>query len=289
MSAQFFGHPESPLFGFYHAGQRRTSSANSTDSEVRAAVICPPIGQEFIRTHWCLRLLGKQLGRKGIDVLRLDYHGLGDSFGTPEQIHSLSDWARDIEQAIDHLKAASGAQTVMLIGQRFGAMLATEVAKLRPDVNSVVLWEPVVCGKDYLAELRSMHAEMLDLWVCSMRTQSDERFEEILGTRYSRSLLNDIEQARLNVDEIIQPQLILDVDSANERFSHSEPSLQKVIIEPDEGRWDDLRVLETARLRPKSTRTIVQMADEMFDRLSCFGALTIGNEQSAASKLEGVQ
>ena len=283
MSARFFGHPESPLFGVYHARRVRTPSANVKKTGIRAAVICPPIGQEYIRTHWCLRLLANQLARKGVSVLRFDYHGLGDSFGTPDQIQSLADWTQNIEQAINHLKAESGAQTVMLIGQRLGGLLASKVAIQRPDVNSLALWEPVISGCDYLVELRSMHAQMLDLWVCSINTLNNAQSEEILGTRYSRSLLDEIEQTKLNVEKIIQPQLILDVDSANESYSHPEPSLQKVIIEPGEGRWDDLQVFETARLRPKSTMTIVKTVSEMFNRLNRFAALKIENDSSATS------
>jgi pimeloyl-ACP methyl ester carboxylesterase len=282
MSARFFGHPESPLFGVCHAarGRKTRASLRSRETAVRAALICPPIGQEYIRTHWCLRLLAKQLARVGVDVLRMDYHGIGDSFGIPEQIHSLADWTRNIEQAIDHLKEASGAQTVMLIGQRLGGTLATRVASRRPDVNSLVLWEPIVDGQDYLNELRSMHAQMLDLWVCPMQTPNDERVEEILGTRYSRSLLDEIEQIRLDISQIMQPQLIVDIESRRPSYRHPEPSLLKVIFEPNEGRWDDLEVLETARLRPTSTRTIVKTVDEMFTRLHRFAALTVEGIES---------
>ena len=282
MSARFFGHPESPLFGVYHAPRGKSRRNN-----VRAAVVCPPIGQEYIRTHWCLRLLAKQLGRVGINVLRLDYHGLGDSFGTPEQIRSLTDWTRDIEQAIAHLKEESGAHTVMLIGQRFGATLAANVAVQRHDVNSIVLWEPVIDGQAYVAELRSMHAQMLDLWVCSMKTPNDRCVEEILGTRYCRSLLDEIEQTRLQVDEIVQPQLVVDAKSKNQVFTHPEPSLLRFIVEPNAGNWNDLSVLETARLRPHSTRTIMKSVEEMFTRLERFGALIIDEDVAGFQAIPG--
>jgi alpha/beta superfamily hydrolase len=276
MSARFFGHPESPLFGFYHAARRGTRRSSSQQAAANcAAVICPPIGQEYIRTHWCLRLLAKQLARIGIHVLRMDYHGVGDSSGTPEQISSLSDWTRNIEQSIDHLKAESGALTVMLIGQRLGGTMAAQVARHRCDVNSLVLWEPIIHGRDYLNGLRSMHAQMLDLWVCKMTTPADQQVEEILGSRYARPLLDEIEQTQLNVAAVSQPQFIVDIDSRKQAYSHPEPSLLRVVTEENKGSWDDLSVLETARLRPKTTRTIVKTIDDMFNRLDRFGALTL--------------
>lgn len=275
MSQRFFGHPESPLFGVYHAarGNSKRTAGKQTSQGVCAALVCPPIGQEYIRTHWCLRLLGNQLARNGVNVLRMDYQGIGDSAESPEHINSLSDWTRNVEQGIENLKLESGAHSVMLIGQRLGGSLAATVARQRPDVNSVVLWEPVTNGQEYLNVLRSMHAQMLDLWVCKMDTQNDEEFEEILGSRYSRSLINEIEEMKIDVGAIIQPQLIIDVESNKKNYAHPEPSLQRVISEDNEGSWDDLRVLETARLRPKTSRTIAKTVGDMFNRLEKFGVL----------------
>ncbi len=267
MSQRFFGQPESPLFGVYHAARGRNKSG------VRAVVICPPIGQEYIRTHWGLRLLASQLARAGVHVLRFDYHGIGDSTGTVEQVDALDVWKQNIKDAIDHVKQISNAETVMLIGQRFGGTLAAEVASERTDVNSVVLWEPIADGNEYLESLRKMHSTMVDLWVCKMKTPDDEYGEEILGSYYRRSLLEEMAEARLCERELILPQLIIDVESEEQKYSHIEPSLQKVIIEENEGSWSDLRVLETARLRPKTTRTIAKTVKDMFARLDKFGAL----------------
>jgi alpha/beta superfamily hydrolase len=267
MSQRFFGQPESPLFGVYHSARGRNQQNDS------AVVICPPIGQEYIRTHWSLRLLANQLARGGAHVLRMDYLGIGDSASSVEQIGSLGVWQQNIEEAIEYLKAESGAQSVMLLGQRFGGTLAAQVAGQRDDVNSVVLWEPIINGQSYVDGLRAMHAQMIDLWVCKMETPNDERVEEILGSQYSRALLNEIEQTLLDVTEIRQPQLIVDVESAKSQYSHPVAGLQKVLIENNEGSWNDLKVMETARLRPVTTRKIVKTVSDMFVRLRRFEAL----------------
>ena len=137
MQQQFFGHPEFPLFGVYHPPRGGNTNA-------RAVVICPPVGQEFNRSHWALRMLATQLARKGVHVFRFDYHGVGDSAGNTDQIESLDSWTRNIGQAVEHLKKLSGVRNVMLIGLRLGGLLAAKTAFRSSDVNSIILWEPVV-------------------------------------------------------------------------------------------------------------------------------------------------
>lgn len=277
MSQRFFGDPESPLFGVYHAARGRNQRNDC------AVVICPPIGQEYIRTHWSLRLLANLLSRGGVHVLRMDYHGIGDSSGSVEQVESLECWDQNIEKAIEHLKTESGAETVMLLGQRFGGALAARVAKRRVDVNSVVLWEPVTDGRKYLDGLRAMHGQMIDLWVCKMETPNNDQFEEILGSQYSRKLLNEIERAKLKVAEIQQPQFIIDVESAKSAYSHPVAGLQKLLVENNEGSWSELKVMETARLRPVTTRKIAKTVSDMFARLRRFDALTAASESSSVN------
>ena len=269
MSQKFIGKPESQLLTVYHPRRGKTHD------NVRAMLICSPIGQEYIRTHWSLRLLANQLARKGVHVLRFDYSGVGDSAGSIEQIASLDQWISDIELAIDELKRISGAQTVSLLGQRFGATMAAEVAMYRADVNSLVCLEPVVDGTDYLDRLRAMHSQMLDLWVCKMETPNNDQFEEILGSQFRRTLLNEIENSRLDFTSVVQPQLIIETVANQQEFSHPVDGIQKVLRDDRPSSWDELRELETALLRPVMTRKIVKTIDDMFDRLQRFNALQL--------------
>ena len=266
MKPSFFGHPESPMFGVYHPPRGKSRDR-------RAVVVCPPVGQEFIRSHWMLRLLATQLARRGIHTFRFDYHGVGDSAGKVEQVNSLSVWTSNIQQAIDRLKYIANVDSVMLVGLRLGALLAAKVAASRDDVNSVVLWESVFDGKAYVDGLRKMHSDMLDLWVCKMDTPDDENIEEILGSRYQRSLLDQLESEQFDVATIRQPQLILESPNETRTLTHPVPGLQKVIRTERGGDWNDLKELETALLRPKATSTIVSSAADMFQRLNRFGVI----------------
>ncbi len=257
----FFGKPESQLFGVHHRPR------GIAKKPTRAVLICPPIGQEYIRTHWCLRLMANQLCRNGAHVLRMDYSGMGDSAGCLQDMRSLERWTEDLLTGIERLKELSGAGTVMLVGLRMGAMLAAQAAGRSNDVNSLVLWEPVEDGESYLKELRAMHRRMLDLWVCKMTTPNDDQVEEILGSRYSRSLIESISESKNDFSKIVQPQLIVVPKQPVVNFVHPVSGIQKVVLVDEEYNWNDLRSLETAWLRSQTAREIVGFSKQMFERL----------------------
>ena len=112
-----------------------------------------------------------------------------------------------------------------------------------------------------------MHARMVDLWMSKTSTRNDDEFEEILGFQFSRELLNEIEQTKLDLGGLYLPQLVVDLESSDQTYSHIEPSLQRTILTDDEMAWEQLLTLETACLRPETTRTIVKTVAEMFERL----------------------
>lgn len=267
MKPEFFG-DNRQLFGIYHPPRGKSKPP------VRAVVICPPFGQDYIRSHWCLRLMAGQLARKGIHVLRFDYFGIGDSAGCVQDVQSLERWEDNVESAIDRLIQISGAQTCQLIGLRTGASLAVRVAQRRSDVNSLLLWEPVEAGTDWVSSMRKLHAEMLDLWVCKMDTANDDRSEELLGTLYSRSLIEELDQPLIDWQALYQPHLIVDLKEHRSRYETLNNSMQKVIFTEDENSWDDLRQLETAWLRPQTTRLIVENVEDIFERLIRFKVLS---------------
>ena len=275
MNPQFFGQSDKPLFGVYH----RARGSNVTP--VRAAVICPPIGQEYVRTHWCLRLLAGQLSRQGIHVFRFDYTGIGDSAKSIFDVKSLEQWNTDIELASNQVKEHSGADSVMLIGLRTGATLAANYSLTSNDVNSLMLWEPVHQQKNHLDQWRSLHQQMLDLWICKMVTENNDQCEEILGSQYSRLLIDQLESVEIQWDKIQQPHFVFEINESNWPANFDPNAMCKVAFTDDEDSWVDLRQMETAWMRPQTTRKIVSSAVDTFERLVRFGIL---NE----SKVTGV-
>ena len=265
MTPHFFGPLEQQLFGALHHGR------GSQEQPCETVVICPPIGQEYIRTHWCLRLLARQLSRKGINVLRFDYRGIGDSAGTNLQTTSPKQWHADVHAAIEFACEQTNCRNVMLLGLRYGGTIASAVAAESDKVNSLVLWEPVIDTSKYLESLQAMHQAMIDLWVCKIENVVDADSEEILGSLYNCQLLAEMKKERLDLAGIDQPQFILDLYDRRGEFEANE--MQRFMPTDDEDSWSNLALLETSWLRAKTSRQVTLMADEMFCRLKKFDQL----------------
>jgi uncharacterized protein len=146
MTPLFFGSSQRRLYGAYDPPQGMRPGA-------RAVVLCYPWGQEYLRAHRSVRRLANMLAAVGCHVLRFDYFGTGDSMGTAHEV-SRRGWEQDIETAIEELQDTSGTTQVSLVGLRLGATLAAHVAvRKKKLVHTLVLWDPVVSGPEYLAEL----------------------------------------------------------------------------------------------------------------------------------------
>jgi pimeloyl-ACP methyl ester carboxylesterase len=141
----YFGPSSRPLFGIYTQGKPSGATVR------RAVLLCYPIAGEYMRAHRAFRQLNTLLNRAGLDVLRFDYSCTGDSAGDGEEA-SFDAWLEDIAWAADELKENAGLERISVAGLRFGATLAALFAARRSDVERLVLWDPVVRGKDYLDE-----------------------------------------------------------------------------------------------------------------------------------------
>ena len=148
MTPFYFGTERQRLFGVYEPAAL-TGKARGK----HAAVICPPWGNEHIFAHRAMRRLSVRLSGAGIHTLRFDFLGTGDSAG--EMVDAdLAGWEADIALAMDELRDIVGLARITLIGLRLGATLAARVAASRPkDVDSLVLWDPILSGPHYLASL----------------------------------------------------------------------------------------------------------------------------------------
>ncbi|KCZ51586.1 alpha/beta fold hydrolase [Hyphomonas pacifica] len=145
MTPFYFGSRERRLFGVYHPAQGGGGS--------RAVVMCYPWGYEYVNAHRSLVKLASLLSQEGYHVLRFDYFGTGDSAGEDHEM-TLQGSLSDISMAIEELKDLSGADHVSVIGLRVGAALAAQAARKWPDdISSLVLWDPILKGAEYLQEL----------------------------------------------------------------------------------------------------------------------------------------
>jgi pimeloyl-ACP methyl ester carboxylesterase len=132
------------------------------------------------------------LARSGVDVLRFDYSGTGDSAGDLSQA-SVTRWCSDIRQASAELSELAEVRGVSLVGFRLGAALAALASTAFP-VRDLVLWEPAVDGRTHLRELRRIQR-----WKRGV-TSNPPRLgrREILGHRLPPGLVSGIEEIRLD-------------------------------------------------------------------------------------------
>ena len=130
----------------------------------RAAwLLCNPFGQEAVRSKQMYRILAERLAREGCSVLRFDFHGTGDSPGEAVD-QSLGDWISDLLAADMCLRSRQplAAVTMHWFGLRLGAnlaALAAQRAPRRPD--QLLLWDPVLSGREYGEFLLARHRESL--------------------------------------------------------------------------------------------------------------------------------
>lgn len=140
----FFRDPGSSLYACLHQPAAEASG-------LEPVLICTATGHEYERCHKAMRQLAIQLARAGSAALRFDYSGTGDSAGD-EASASLACWRDDIHAAIDELRRRTGQRRVAVIGLRLGATLAAQAAADRDDVDSLVLYAPVVDARSLLEE-----------------------------------------------------------------------------------------------------------------------------------------
>lgn len=117
-----------------------------------AVLIAPPLMNEYMRSHYALRLIALNLADAGFDVLRFDFLGTGNS---AQDMHSVSigDWVKNLEVAADELLERSNARYLSLVAVRFSASLAAALTHRR-QVQSLVMWDPILDGEVWRNSLR---------------------------------------------------------------------------------------------------------------------------------------
>jgi uncharacterized protein len=150
MKPAYFGSSACPLFGIHEPP--RAASSRST-----GVLLCYPGVQEYNMAHWAFRRLSSTLAREGFHVLRFDWSGTGDSWGRTVD-GTMDQWVEDVACAVQELRDASGAESVAIVGLRLGAAIATMACAKATLVEDLVLWEPVIYGSQYIAELESLDA-----------------------------------------------------------------------------------------------------------------------------------
>jgi len=116
-------------------------------------VFCHPFAEEKLWTHRVFVSFARELAKRGFAVLRFDYMGHGDSEGDFAD-STVETRMVDIDRAIVTIKTeVPGLERVNLLGLRFGATLAAQIATQRKDIDRLIMWEPIVDGSRYMQEI----------------------------------------------------------------------------------------------------------------------------------------
>ncbi len=181
MWPHYFGPVEAPLFGCYHA----PAAGGATKAGM---LLCNPIGHEYMACYRAVRQTAMRLAQAGAPALRFDFYGSGDSAGESSD-GSPSRWMRDIAAATEELQRRQGGTRLGLLGLRLGGTMALLGLQERQPVETraLILWDPVIHGGAYVAELMAQQAERYG------RLNG----EEILGFPFTSRMRAELEQIDL--------------------------------------------------------------------------------------------
>tara|TARA_R110001599_G_scaffold126807_4_gene300004 strand:+ start:2795 stop:3583 length:789 start_codon:yes stop_codon:yes gene_type:complete len=185
MNPFFFGNSSHPLYGVYHP-------PSATPHQKEAILLCPPFGQEYMRSHRAYRQLTLLLNKKGFPVLRFDYRGTGDSYGNLEDTN-VSDWLEDIKVAAEELKQTAQVDNISIVALRLGGLLAS-AASADLKIKRLVLWDTITSGKDYQEELNQEISHFAGSLGKFIDQDGTIHFN---GFALSKNQLNDLDQLDL--------------------------------------------------------------------------------------------
>jgi len=258
MHPYYFGDSDRPLYGVYDPPR---SSATLDES----VLLCYPVAQEYMRSHWAFRQLTSQLAKTGLHCMRFDYYGSGDSAG--ESVDgSMDQWHSDVDTGLTELKDMAGVMKVSLVGLRFGAAIAATAPVQAHKVRNLVLWDPVVNGAAYIENLRRLHHKMVKdhkHYKNPWSKNSNGEPTELFGFRFSERMLEDIQALNLlNQKEFSSAAIFLFVSEERQEYVELKEHLQSLgllrgyQVFTDGGDWEDPVAVDKALIASNIIRAI---------------------------------
>ena len=163
----------------------------------------PPFAEEMNKSRHIVASQARALAAAGNRVMLLDLTGCGDSGGEFLDA-SWQIWLQDALFAADTL-VAMGTAPLNLWGLRLGALLACELSQARPDIQKLMLWQPVLNGEqqiDQFLRLRSVSSAVNGGLSFDRKMLWNElragRPLEIAGYELSSAMALELAKARLN-------------------------------------------------------------------------------------------
>jgi|GEM_PF-1283834 len=186
----WLGAPGRRLFATWYAGSAAPSAV---------VVICPPFFHEQFLSSRLFGLIAARLAQAGIACLRIDYYGTGDSEGSDAEfsIHGASE---DIAVAVTAARARAAGAPVVLLGIRAGGWPAWSVAANDASISQLWVWQPILSGNEYLAELQRLDKAERTLradYPFCRQLGSYQEDGQLMGYACPESLHHEIRNAQL--------------------------------------------------------------------------------------------
>lgn len=161
-----------------------------------------PFAEEMNKSRRMVALQARRLTQQGYAVLQIDLHGCGDSDGDFGDA-TWESWLKDIRTARTWLRRRSAAP-LWLWGLRAGCLLAAEVAASLDESVGLLLWQPVVSGKQHLQQFlrlkvagEMMSGDSKGVMAALKQSLANGTAVEIAGYTLSPNLARGLEAAEL--------------------------------------------------------------------------------------------
>ncbi len=207
----FFGTAPRRLFGTHHPAAGTAKAC---------VLFCPPLLHEQMRSYRFFSQLAKYLAEKGMDCMRFDYFGTGDSDGDDHQF-SPADAGADIAEAADEARRRAGDLPLILLGIRGSALFASQQAA-RVGASALWLWQPVTQGRAYTSYLQSRdQAERTLSGRYHWRRKVPVGPQDLMGFRLSENFLPELAALAVDPASLRVPVAVLAAagDSAADTFA----------------------------------------------------------------------
>ena len=191
-------------------------NSSQSSSAAVGVVLCKPFGYEAICAHRSIRAFAEALADAGFPAFRFDYLGTGDSGEIDPQADQLQVWTRDALAAAQELRRRSGVTQICFLGVRLGALLATLAARQSRTESSLVLISPILSGRRYLRELRTIRMAALagKAGADVAPNERDAGAMEVSGFTFSAATLASLKELDLTEPSISPASDLLIIDGA---------------------------------------------------------------------------
>lgn len=251
--------PPRNLFGIHYQPSQRLS----TRTKSHAVLICHPLGHEYSRAYRNLQQLTLQLAQRGFDCFRFDYFATGNSSGESEQL-TVDSCVTDIQTAARHIRENSDCQMLSVIGVRAGATLAVQAQV--PELDHLILWDPMIDGKRYVQMLEKFHSEALKSMVRFSCVRSKSSTDQLFGHAMSQTKRQSLESLYFQPQQSTRTARLQSI-ICSKKYLKDEVGCDQLKSHmthyscDDDIYWHDSNYTESAFSSPKAFQKIIELLE----------------------------